>query len=139
MQFGIPAATKPISTLPSWSGITVVRVTPCPAAKATGKPCEAGLRDETIDRVLVTARSELELGARNSDYRTFQERWVQLVPAIMLYQPLYTFVTSEQVGSPGLDGRDIDSPLLLIGREDRYRNVTRWFVESSRELRGTLR
>ncbi len=99
----------------------------------------AGLRDETIDRVLVTARSELELGARNSDYRTFQERWVQLVPAILLYQPLYTFVTSEQMGGPGLDGRDIDSPSLLIGREDRYRNVTRWFVESSRELRGTLR
>ncbi len=99
----------------------------------------AGLRDETIDRVLVSARSELELGARNSDYRTFQECWVQVVPAIILYQPLYTFVTSEQVGGSGLDGRDIDSPLLLIGREDRYRNVTRWFVESSRELRGTLR
>jgi len=99
----------------------------------------AGLRDETIDRVLVTARSELELGARSSDYSMFQERWVQLVPAITLYQPLYTFATSEQLGGSGLDGRDIDSPLLLIGREDRYRNITRWFVESSRELRGTLR
>lgn len=99
----------------------------------------AGLRDETIDRVLVTARSELELGARNSDYSMFQERWVQLVPAITLYQPLYTFATSEQLGGSGLDGRDIDSPFLLIGREDRYRNITRWFVESSRELRGTLR
>ncbi len=99
----------------------------------------AGLRDETIDRVLVSARTELDLGARNSDYRTFQERWVQVVPAIILYQPLYTFATSEQLGGSGLDGRDIDSPLLLIGREDRYRNITRWFVESSRELRGTLR
>ncbi len=99
----------------------------------------AGLRDETIDRVLVSARMELDLGARNSDYSTFQERWVQLVPAITLYQPLYTFATSEQLGGSGLDGRDIDSPLLLIGREDRYRNITRWFVESSRELRGTLR
>ncbi len=99
----------------------------------------AGLRDETIDRVLVSARTELDLGARNSDYSTFQERWVQAVPAIILYQPLYTFATSEQLGGSGLDGRDIDSPLLLIGREDRYRNITRWFVESSRELRGTLR
>lgn len=102
----------------------------------------AGLRDEEIDQLLVNARTELELAARNEDYRAFQERWIALAPSIALYQPLYTFATSTQLGGFGfapLDQTRISSTNLLIGREDRYRNVTRWFVRSSREIPGSLR
>lgn len=99
----------------------------------------AGLRDDTIDELLEQGRIEHELAARNERYAAFQRRWVELVPSITLYQPLYTFAVGDNVAGLGFEQSDIASSVLLIGREDRYRNVTRWFVNSSREIRGTLR
>jgi peptide/nickel transport system substrate-binding protein len=99
----------------------------------------AGLDDERIDRSLASARMETELAARNENYRDFQERWIELTPSIILYQPLYTFLVDEQLGGFGFDQRDATGNALMIGREDRYRNVTRWFVNSAQEIRGNLR
>lgn len=99
----------------------------------------AGLRDATIDRLLVSGRTDLELAARSEDYAAFQQRWVELAPSIVLYQPLYTFAVSAQIGGIGFDETDIGGSPLLVGREDRYRNVSRWFVNSSREIRGNIR
>ncbi len=99
----------------------------------------AGLRDDAIDRLLVNGRTELELSARNEEYAAFQQRWIDLAPAIPLYQSVYTFASSETVGGFGFAGDRIGGIPLLIGPEDRYRNVTRWFVNSSQEIRGNLR
>lgn len=100
----------------------------------------AGLRDEQIDTALENGRMVRDWAARNGEYATFQRRWVELVPSITLYQPWYTFAVSEQVDGLGFTEGDIlNSGVMLIGREDRYRYVTRWFVNSSREIRGTLR
>ncbi|NJK78913.1 MAG: peptide ABC transporter substrate-binding protein [Chloroflexaceae bacterium] len=98
----------------------------------------AGLQDETIDEFLASGRTDQELAERIEDYRLFQQRWVELTPSITLYQPLYTFTTSDAVNGVGFEDalarRDI-----FFGREDRYRNITRWFINSSQEVRGTLR
>ncbi len=102
----------------------------------------AGLRDEEIDSLLVSGRTELELAARNADYAAFQQRWIDLAPSIMLYQPLYTFTADAQIGGFGFDTLDqnrLSNASILMGREDRYRNVTRWFVRSSREIPGSFR
>ncbi|MFP4437238.1 MAG: peptide ABC transporter substrate-binding protein [Chloroflexaceae bacterium] len=102
----------------------------------------AGLRDEEIDTLLISARTELELAARNADYAAFQQRWIDLAPSIILYQPLYNFTADTQIGGFGFDTLDqnrLSNAGILIGREDRYRNVTRWFVRSSREIPGSLR
>lgn len=98
----------------------------------------AGLMDNTIDKVLINARIEQDLLARSEQYATFQQRWVELVPGIMLYQPLYMFVASDELGGLGFDSSVSSSNQLLIGQEDRYRNITRWFIRSSREIRGTV-
>lgn len=99
----------------------------------------AGLADSQVDDLLTSARVESELAARSADYAAFQRRWISLVPAITLYQPLYRFATLEALDGTGLDDPESTLHQLLIGREDRYRNVTRWFLKSYREIQGEVR
>jgi peptide/nickel transport system substrate-binding protein len=99
----------------------------------------AGLEDAQIDTALERGRTVRERAARTEAYTTFQRRWIDQVPAITLYQPLYTFVVSDEVGGLWFDEASLGGGALLVGREDRYRNVSAWFVNSSRQIRGTLR
>jgi peptide/nickel transport system substrate-binding protein len=112
----------------------------------------AGLRDETIDELLSSARAELDPVKRSAMYSEFQETWVNLAPSITLYQPLFVYATSSELDGLGFsttqtpifddhgDGQlDIASNYLLIGRESRFRNVRLWSVLSTREIRGVLR
>jgi peptide/nickel transport system substrate-binding protein len=102
----------------------------------------AGLQDTEIDTLIGRARQEGDMDARMNDYSAFQHRFVDLAPSIPLYQPLLFYATNSTLG-----GIDIDTPAntpaanpqLLIGRESRFRNVTRWFLRSAREIRGDLR
>ncbi|NJN67439.1 MAG: hypothetical protein HC884_12365 [Chloroflexaceae bacterium] len=64
---------------------------------------------------------------------------VELVPSIILYQPLYTFAASNELGGMGFEAPESASNLLLVGAEDRYRQVSGWFIERSREIRGNVR
>lgn len=99
----------------------------------------AGLADEQIDELLEAARAEDELAARSADYAAFQQRWVELAPSIALYQPLYIFATSDELGGTGLDDPNSALSRLLFGHEDRYRSITRWYTDSYREIDGDLR
>jgi peptide/nickel transport system substrate-binding protein len=109
------------------------------SSQADGGLNYAGLRDETIDELLTNGRIERDIAVRNESYAAFQRRWVELVPSITLYQPLYTFTVSDAVDGLGFDLTPFGAGRLLVGREDRYRNITNWFVQSSREIRETLR
>ena len=76
---------------------------------------------------------------------------IKRIVSFALYQPLFVYAATNQLD--GLDfgaaGRatpaDGDGPVqiasnqLLIGREGRFRGVTRWFIRSSREIEGELR
>jgi peptide/nickel transport system substrate-binding protein len=111
----------------------------------------AGLNDEQIDELLDNARHDLDIPARSASYAAFQQRWVELAPSITLYQPLFVYATSRQLEGLGFDiatpdqnraetsPGDIASNHLLLGREDRFRNVVSWFVRSAREIKGDLR
>ncbi len=109
------------------------------SSQATDGPNYAGLRDDIIDDALIQGRTELDLVVRSEHYATFQRRWVELVPGITLYAPLYTFIAAEEMGGIGFEASGTARSLLLVGREDRYRNVSEWFVRSTQEIRGTLR
>jgi len=98
-----------------------------------------GLRDEVIDQLLENARQEHELAARSADYALFQQRWIELVPSITLYQPLYRFTSDPNLGGTGLDEPASAISGLLFGPEDRYRSIARWFTDSYREIQGELR
>lgn len=99
----------------------------------------AGLRDDDIDAALVAGRTEQDLAARNEAYGNFQRRWVELAPSIMLYQPTYNFVVADTVNGLGFQQASFVTGDMLIGREDRYRSIPRWFILSSREIRDRLR
>jgi peptide/nickel transport system substrate-binding protein len=93
----------------------------------------------------------MDIPARSASYSAFQERWVDLAPSITLYQPLFVYVTTRQLDGLGFNTvtpdqnraealpADVASNHLLLGREDRFRNVIRWFVRSAREIKGDLR
>lgn len=99
----------------------------------------AGLDDKEIDDLLASARVESELAARSADYAAFQRRWISLAPGITLYQPLYRFAAATALDGAGLADPESSLHHLLIGREDRYRDVTRWFLKSYREIQGEVR
>lgn len=99
----------------------------------------AGLEDAEIDSLIEEGQRELELVARSDLYAAFQERWVELVPAIPLYQPRYYFGADSDLRGIGLDEPQSGVSQLLFGVEDRYRSVSRWFTNSYREIQGELR
>jgi peptide/nickel transport system substrate-binding protein len=102
----------------------------------------AGLQDDEIDRVLRQARQEQDIATRRELYITFQQRWLDLAPSITLYQPVFVYATRELSGIDLAQSGE-STPLLgnqlLLGRDDRFRNVARWFLRSAREIRGELR
>ncbi|NJN66053.1 MAG: peptide ABC transporter substrate-binding protein, partial [Chloroflexaceae bacterium] len=75
----------------------------------------AGLRDEFLDRMLTEGRMELDSATRRQISASFQDRWVELVPSIILYQPLYTFAASNELGGMGFEAPESASNLLLVG------------------------
>jgi peptide/nickel transport system substrate-binding protein len=111
----------------------------------------AGLADDQIDKLLSSARQSPDLATRLMAYSAFQQRWVELAPSITLYQPLFVYATSRQLEGLGFSTTRLDQPPaegsssdiagnhLLVGRENRFRNVRQWAVRSTREIRGVLR
>ncbi|NJP07952.1 MAG: peptide ABC transporter substrate-binding protein [Chloroflexaceae bacterium] len=98
----------------------------------------AGLQDDAIDTALEEGRTRSDSQTRRLHYQQFEQRWIEVVPSIVLYQPIYAFVSSQTIGVPGVDTTDGTVSPLLIGTEDRYRQSYQWFVESSREINPTL-
>ncbi|WP_028457267.1 peptide ABC transporter substrate-binding protein [Chloroflexus sp. Y-396-1] len=107
------------------------------SSQANGGSNYAGLTDSRIDTLLEQARAEPELVARSELYHTFQQRWLELSPAITLYQPLYMIVTTTNIQGRTFANPDL-GPHILFGVEDRFRDVHRWFVNSFRRLEGDL-
>ncbi|GAB4166800.1 MAG: peptide ABC transporter substrate-binding protein [Roseiflexaceae bacterium] len=101
----------------------------------------AGLNDPVIDELITTARVTTEQDQRAAAYAAFQRRWVELMPSIPLYQPLLFYTMTTELGGVTVDQPDPDSggAPLLAGRESRFRDVIRWFLQSSREIQGDLR
>ncbi|NTV65205.1 MAG: peptide ABC transporter substrate-binding protein, partial [Oscillochloris sp.] len=99
----------------------------------------AGLEDSQIDSVLEGGHIENEIGTRSADYTVFQHRWIDLAPSIILYQPVYVFVSEQSLGGVGLTDPQSAASQLLFGSEDRYRTISRWFINSYREIQGDLR
>jgi peptide/nickel transport system substrate-binding protein len=113
------------------------------SSKADDGSNYAGLRDDQIDELLANARRERDIALRASSYEAFQRRWVDLVPSIMLYQPLLIDTATNQLDGLDLDQRsgpaDLATSRLVLGHAGHFRNVTRWFIRSAREIQGELR
>lgn len=102
----------------------------------------AGLEDDEIDRLISSARQDVDMETRMNDYRGFQQRFIDLAPSLPLYQPLLYYATNTTLGGVDFEAPALSTntgPQLLIGRESRFRSVIHWFLRSAREIRGDLR
>lgn len=100
----------------------------------------AGLQDTAIDDALSLARVTNNQEERTQLYGDFQQRWIDLVPSIIMYQPLEVFATVSDLGGTALTQRtDMPGMMnLLFGRDSRFRNLTHWFVARSQEISGEI-
>lgn len=100
----------------------------------------AGLQDGVIDDALSLARIERSRDVRSELYAEFQQRWIELAPSIIMYQPYEVYATITDLGGTAITRKN-DMPgmmSLLYGRESRFRNVVYWYVSRSREISGDI-
>jgi len=84
----------------------------------------SGLKDRDISEVLEAARKTSDQVKRAELYRKFQERFADLVPALLLYNPIYSY---------GIDARVRGVQLApLLAPSDRFRNIAQWYLKTKR-------
>jgi peptide/nickel transport system substrate-binding protein len=81
-------------------------------------------KNEAVDRLLEEARKEPDAGRRQEMLREFENKILELNPAVILYQPYYLFAAGSGV-------RGIDGSLATLPA-DRFNNITRWHVNVKR-------
>ncbi len=84
----------------------------------------SGLKDRDISESLEAARKTNDQAKRAELYRKFQERFADLMPALLLYYPVYTYGVDARVRGVQL------APMLTPS--DRFRNMSRWYLKIKR-------
>lgn len=82
-----------------------------------------GWANDQADILMEEGRSTTDIERRTGLYRSFQQIFVEEVPSLLLYYPIYTYAVDAQVRQVQL------SPLLRTG--DRFRNIHDWYVATS--------
>lgn len=80
--------------------------------------------DQTADRLLVEARSNLGADERAVKYKQFQEIFVGAVPAIFLSRSLYVYNIPVKVQGVSLNG--------VVTAADRFSDIHKWYIETKR-------
>jgi peptide/nickel transport system substrate-binding protein len=83
----------------------------------------AGVQDREIDELLQEGRTTLDTGERARIYQAFEERWLELMPAVPLFQHVLHYQLDPAVQSAGLD-----SAGLLVSPSARFRDISAWTV-----------
>jgi len=85
-----------------------------------------GYRDPASDRLLEAARRTSDRLQRAALYRDFQRRFLEQVPSLLLYQPVYNYAAEKQVKGVQI------GPLLSTG--DRFQLISDWYIATRRVL-----
>lgn len=88
----------------------------------------AGYDDRRVSEILETARMTSDRNARKGFYREFQELFARDVPAILLFQPVYTYAVDQYVYGVNV------GPLVRPG--DRFLGIADWYVRWRRVIRS---
>lgn len=81
--------------------------------------------NQEVDTLLEEARASSDSESRNLKYRHFQNILVAEVPAIFLYNPIYTYPLTGKI-----QGFDVHS---IAGPADRMANITDWHIKTRRQ------
>lgn len=79
----------------------------------------SGLRNQTVDTLLLQARRTTDQQQRRSLYVEFQRVFVELAPAVVLYYPRYFFAVRGNIGGV--------QPVPMIQPSDRLHWVPEWY------------
>ncbi|MFA5009651.1 MAG: peptide ABC transporter substrate-binding protein [Patescibacteria group bacterium] len=82
--------------------------------------------DKDIDNNLEQARTAASLSKAIPYYLKFQSAFADLVPAILLYQPKYTYLADKKV-------KGVTDKINLSSTADRFIDIGKWYVKSHRE------
>lgn len=82
------------------------------------------LQNEAVDKLLEEARQEADTSQRHDKLRAFQDKILELAPAVILYRPYYLFATSRSIR--GVSAGYADLPA------GRFANIERWHVNVQR-------
>lgn len=80
-------------------------------------------KNKDVDKLLEDARKTSDQKKRAELYKDFQNKILELNPAIILYQPYYLFVTH------GINGVDANYAALPSGR---FNNIENWHINTQR-------
>ncbi len=94
-----------------------------PGATSAGQNY-GGLKDRDISEALEAARKTTDQAKRAELYKKFQERFVDLAPALLLYYPVYTYAVDSRVRGVQL------APMLVPS--DRFRTLAQWYLKTRR-------
>ncbi|MBN2585295.1 peptide ABC transporter substrate-binding protein [Patescibacteria group bacterium] len=89
------------------------------------------IADKDIDNNLEMARLSSDINKSISYYHKFQNAFANLVPAVLLYQPNFTYLVDAKV-------RGVTSEINLSNPSDRFLNVTEWYIKSRRSAQGII-
>ncbi|MGB9724672.1 MAG: peptide ABC transporter substrate-binding protein [Chloroflexia bacterium] len=87
----------------------------------------SSLQNETIDRLLEQGRTLLDRDLRIPIYWQFQEEFIQEVPAIPLYYPVYTYILPARLH--GVELAPFNEP------GERFRSITGWYLKTQVQTR----
>lgn len=82
------------------------------------------LQDKDIDRLLEEARQSSDPEQQKQRYTEFVQRFNELKPALVLYQPYYLFASRRHVHS--------DEATQATLPSDRFNNIENWYVKTRR-------
>lgn len=81
-------------------------------------------KDQAVDKLLEEARKEPDQNKRREKYIAFQEKILDLNPAIILYRPYYLFAQKSKVRGVEIQHGDLPA--------SRFNHVEKWHVRTKR-------
>jgi peptide/nickel transport system substrate-binding protein len=82
----------------------------------------SGFANEEADLLMEEGRSTADLERRTELYRAFQRIFVEELPALPIYYPIYTYAVDAQVRGVQLSS--------ILHTSNRFRNVDEWYVQT---------
>lgn len=87
----------------------------------------AGYSSQEADELMEEARRAADVSERQALYYSFQQLFVEDVPSVLLYYPVYTYYVTDQV-----EGIELGT---FFYNSSRFRNVEDWMFKSAPDAR----
>ena len=86
----------------------------------------AGYQDADTDRIIEEARRTTDLDKRQARYYAFQQKFLEDVPSVLLYYPVFTYFVAEEIENLELG--------TLFEPSSRFANANQWTVGETAPL-----